>query len=250
MEKIVFKPYNIKRTLPIVVGPLPDKTGKLYTGQGKYGYLELLTKEERDTMPYIIDENTRIRIEPGKILYLNDPIDAANWAWMQKHPYISLEKEKDSSNRDAVFYVDRPEAEAKEKVTRSKKVVTVKYKIQVELSLAEKVKVASSLGFPGAEHADANILESWLLSQVDEFPDTVEKLIDPKNKESMEAQAMFHDFLRLGILKKVRGGHYKFGGPEGESLGHTEEMAINFMLDPANKDVVLAMRSQLLEVKS
>lgn len=246
-NQIVLRAYNSKRQTPVRLSPLEDKTGKLFTGQGKFGYFDLLTEEEKRSLPMIITRETVITIDNGTIINLNDPIDAANWKWMQLHAYITLDKEKGQSSRDVVFYVDNPERDAEIHLTKDKRITMAKAKIYA-VSHNKKIQLAQALGNPGATALSTNILEEWLIVKAEITPDSITKLLDTKANLRLNGMIVFEDLKRYRLIKK-HAGSWRFGGNDGLSLGTDDESVVDFIINKDNDEQVFAMMEQLKEKK-
>lgn len=249
LEKIVFRAANTKKQQAVKVGPLQDKTGRLYTGQGPTGYYESLTQKDRDELPIgmVFDHNTVYVVEDGKVLDLSDPVDAAMWKWIQKHPYIGLTKEDCSARRDAVFYVDNPQKKAESFVSRDKKVTKVKTMVY-NANSEEKINAAKALGLTGAEGLKIPQVEEWLIIEAERLPDAVESLLDPKNAGLTVAIGIVKEMLMYNIIKRF-GTVYKYGGRDGITLGTSDEEAAEWVLDTKNEDAFIAMKFNLDEQK-
>ena len=246
-NQIVLRAYNSKRLTPVKLSPLEDRTGKLYTGQGKYGYFELISEEEKKKLPYIVTRETVVSIENGDVLNLDDPITAENWKWMQKHPYIALDQEDGLSSRDAVFYVDNPERKAEIHITRDKRVTMAKAKVYAA-SLNKKIQLAHALGNPGAKAMSVSLLEEWLINKAEETPDTIVKLLDKDASARLTAMTLFEDMKRYSMAIR-KAGTWRFGDDNGIPLGNDDEEVILFLLDEKNNEQVYLIQEQLKEKK-
>ena len=246
--QIVFRAYNTKRQMPVKLSPLEDKSGKLYTGQGEHGYFNLLSDEEKKKLPVIIDHSTVVMITDGKVLDLRDPIDAANWKWIQKHPYVALDKAEGLKSRDAVYYVDNPKKEAESRVTRDKRITMAKAKVYAA-SNARKTALAKALGNPGADSLGVELVEDWLSRFAEKNPDTITTLLDSKNQAEVNARILFQE-LRQYNLVTIHAGTWRFGGKDGVPLGHSESLVIEYLLDKKNEEQVFIMSKQLDEKKT
>ena len=245
---IVFRAYNSKRQNPVKLSPLEDKSGRLYTGQGKYGYYELLSEEEKKTLPFVIDHETVVSLESGDTLNLENPVDAANWEWIKKHPYIALDEETGRSSRDAVLYVDNPERKAEIHVSKDKKVTMAKAKIYAA-SNARKVLLAKALANPGADSMQATILEEWLITIAEKSPNIINGYLDDKKKEELEIRAFIEELKLYSLLIRFA-GTWKYGGSDGIIVGNDNDECVSYVLDKKNEENVFVMREKLKELKT
>lgn len=246
LGRIVFRAFNTKRQQPVKIGPLPDKTGKLYTGQGKTEYFEGLTVKDKENIPIVFDHGTVYTVSDGKVLNIeNDSYDAALWKWIQHHPYIAINKE--SKTPDTVYYVDNPQKEAETFVSRDKRVTKVKTTVY-NTSNERKTIVAQALGLFGAEGSSPSQVEEWLIIKCEELPDSVANLIDPKNASLATAMVLVNEMVTYNVIKRFN-TVFKYGGREGITLGNSETAVADWINDANNEDTVLAIRLELNEKK-
>lgn len=251
-DTIVFRAFRPKTQRPVKVSPLPDSTGKHWTGQGATGYFEDMTEEDKKKESFVITPLTTVVISEGKVLNCKqNRTDAANWKWIKKHPYIALSKEAGSSSRDAVYYVFNQVAIAEERVTKGEKTDIARYKIRMELSAARQAQIAEALGFPEPRAASPVVVTEWLLDNASENAEMILKLIneDEEAKALQKAMALFHILNRYKIIQQYRAGMWRWAGENGLVLGATKERAIEFMANPDNADTVAALEAELAEKK-
>lgn len=246
-KKIVFRAYNSKRQMPIKLSPLENRSGKLYTGQGEKGYFEYLTKQEKEDLGYIIDRNTKVTITDGKVLDLDDPIDAANWKWIQKHPYIALDRYAGEADRDAVYYVDNPQKEAEMKVSRDKKISMTKAAMY-NLATGKKAALAKALGNQGAESMSVERIEEWLGMNIERNPDSVAALLDAKQSARVNAMIIFEEAKAVKVITR-HAGTWRLGGAEGTPIGSDDNSCVEFIMDKANEEQVFLMQSMIKEAQ-
>lgn len=247
-ELIVLRAYDSKRQTPIKVSPLEDRSGRLFTGQGKFGYYELLTEEEKKELPYIIKNNTVITLESGTTLDLKDnPIDKANWKWISKHPYVAIDEELGRGNKDAVLFVDNPERSAEIHISKDKKITMAKAKIY-GASSTKKVQLATALGHPGAASLSGNLLEDWLITKAEDMPEPITKLLDTNKSKHVEALVLFEELKHFDLLIK-HAGTWRFGGRDGLSVGQGGDDVSEFLRDKKNEEQVYIMSQQLNDKK-
>jgi hypothetical protein len=243
--QIVIRAYDTKRALPVKIRPMQDRTGKLYTGQGKQGYFESLSHEDKMKMGYIITPDTTIVLQDGKVFDNDDPIDKENLKWILKHPYIAVDFAKGKSSRDAIFYVQDKKKEAETRVTASKTKDKARFIIQFQLSPKELVYVAKALGNLSAEAFTELEIQDWLLNLAELAPEAVLFHADKKNSDETDGQILFNELERWRIIVKHRGGVFRFGGEDGLFLGQNAEQVVAFLRKPENADTVAAIKMDL-----
>jgi len=245
-KMIVFRAFNSKNQMPVKLRPLENRAGKLFTGQGERGFYEYLTDQEKKDLGFVIDRETTIVINDGKVLDLDDPMDAANWKWIQKHPYIALDRYDPKVNkRDAVFFVDNPQKEAEMKVSRDKKISTVKASMY-NLPTGKKAQLAQALGNPGATSMTVERIEEWLSMQIERNPDTVAALLDAKSTAKVNAMIILEDAKAYKVISR-HAGTWRIGGVEGAPIGNTDEECVQFIMEKANEEQVFLLTNLIKE---
>lgn len=243
---IVFRAFNRNRQQPVVATPLEDMTGRLWTGQGPTGYYEDLTPEDKAKLSVVFDHRSKYVVLEGKSLDIkNKPFDAAQWKWIQKHPYIAMSKEEKTP--DSVYYVDNPKLQAEKVISRDKKITKVKTQLY-NASTDKKKIVAKALGLFGADGLTDSQLEEWLVGRIEESPDTVSNLLDPKNASMAKGLVLVKEMLTYKVIKRYN-TVYKYGGTDGITLGRTEEEVAEWIADSNNEDTVLIMSQEINERK-
>ena len=248
--KIVFRALRPKTQQPAVVSPLPSRkgNGKHYTGQGKHGYYESLTTKEKEDMAYVITPQTTRKIMDGTTLDLSDPIDAADWKWIQLHPYIALDKKKAKSSRDIVYYVEDKKKDASDTVTRDKQITKAK-NAMYKASREELDVVAKALGHPSPQGFSQDEVYAYILDIIAVTPETVIDAFNPENKSDVNVRSQLSDFLRYDVVVKVKGSYY-YGGESGTFLGRSEQEVVAFLTDPEHSAIVQSMMAQSIEIRA
>lgn len=244
-KQIVIRAYDARNGLPVKVRPLQDRTGKLWTGQGKQGYYETLTQQEKLDMNFIINADTTVVLQDGKVLNMEDLVDEANSKWILRHPYVAKDFASGKSSRDAIFYVEDRLQEATKRVTGAKIKDKARYLIQFQLSAIELKQVAKALGNASTESFTELELQDWLLNLAETAPDAVLFHADKKNVKETDATILFNELERWRVIVKHRGGVYRYGGEDGIYLGHTVEQVTEFLRKDENKETVAAIEAEL-----
>lgn len=247
---IVIRAKNTKTQLPLKCRPCEDATGKIFTGQGPTGHYETISEELRQSLSYLITPDSEIVLSDGKTVDLDrDPIDRANWIWLRKHPYLTLDKKSCLASRDARFYIEDPVQEAERRVISARSKDKARYIIQYDSSRDTLVKSASLLGNLGADSMTTGVLQDYLLQQADVIPDMVLEAIAPSNIERTNVKLMYVDLFKRRLIQRGNAGQFRFGGENGIPLGHTEDLVVDFMLDSKNAEAVTMMESALIQSK-
>jgi hypothetical protein len=249
--KIIIRAFKPQTQLPVTLTPCEDRTGKLYTGQGKGGYYELLTPEEKKELLFVVDAFTQVKLQDGTVLDTTNPIDAINWNWVQKHPYLAMDKTK--KNRETAFYVENKQLDAEEKLKRDKPITKAKYIIEYQASESQIKRAAKALGHPSVESFSPEIVRAWLSERAEmdngRYVHSVLESLNPKNEAEINAKELVSDLIEAGILSRHRGNVYRYGGQNGVFLGRSRDDIYLELLKEENADLVTAMKTDLKKSK-
>jgi len=242
MNVIILKAYKPHKNPEVVLRPAEDASGNLFTGQGKSGFFNLLTETEKKRLPYLVTPATSVKLTDGTILNVeNNEKDKINWEWMKKHPYITERKEEHPSP-NAVFYVYDPQKNASERVSRERRRTMILAKIY-GLSETDQRNLAGGLGLGDSSGLNIDQVMSFISDKVETDVTLVETLTN--RKDLLSAKNLFYKAKQKNIIIKEN-GWFKYGD---HRLGTTEDMTVENMLDPANAEIVLAVRAGLEEVE-
>jgi hypothetical protein len=249
-KTITLVAYSPKTQLPIKARPMEDSSGMCWTGQGKNGYYDLLTKDEKEDLPYIITRDTHVLLEDGKVLNIEtNPVDKANWVWLQKHPYIAVDREA-GDQRVARFYVADAEKDAAFRVDDTELVDKARYEVR-QLSLEKLTHLAKVLGLGAAESFSQKQILDWVLGKATS-KETVKAVLDainPENKAKSNATIFFNEIHKWGVIERGKDGVFYFGGENGVNLGINPDQVIGYLLAKENSERVQAMKTMLTEKK-
>jgi len=252
---ITFAAVRPKKASPVGCRPFDlHKNGMTYTGQGEHEHYELLSDEERKALRYVITPETLVSVSDGYVIDLKNPRDAANWKWLQHHPYIAANRQAAAGSRSAVYFVIDKVSEAEFRVKEGKASTIARYKVSEELSPEKRIKAAKALGLTSAESFSDTELIDYLLAQCDtkEGAERVLSAIDPKHAELNAARAFFHSLVTYKVIAKDEHGIWTFGKTvesNGAALGHTDDLVIEYLLNDANADLVRVMKTAMKQLK-
>jgi hypothetical protein len=245
--KIIIRAFEPETQLPNTASPCTDSTGRLYTGQGKAGYYELLTPKEKEELLFVVDAFTAVKLRDGLILDTDTAIDKINWEWLQKHPYLALDKTK--KNRDTRFYVQNKQLDAEEKLKTDKPITKARYLIEFEASESHIIRAAKALGHPSAESFSIEILKAWLKERAEmdrgKYVHSVLDALNPKNEAEINAKELISELITAGLIAKHKGNVYRYGGDKGVFLGRDRDAIAKYLLDSENSELVVAMKEDL-----
>lgn len=249
-DLILLYAYRPKTFTGCKVCPLPDSTGKHWTGQGATGYYEDLSFNDKQAMAYVVTPTTYIKLGNGKTFNMASETDRINWTWIKRHPYVAESMEAGYSNRDAVLYVHNVVADAEARVTKTEMRDRIRFTLRFDTSQEALYEIASALNFPHVETASPTTVLDYLLSKAEENKETLDLLNDLLSNDEgtklrRKGRALFHELLRYRVIDKYFGGVYRWSGEEGLVLGATEDKAVEFILDKKNVQTVEAMVGEL-----
>lgn len=265
-RQILIKAFRPKTQLPVKCSPCEDMTGKLFTGQGKHGYYETLTEEEKRNLHLVVTNNTVMIITHDMVLRVADRdekgntkdepgvdydiIDDIHWQWLKRHPYLAMTRK--DRNRDTSFYVENLEIEAEHDLKVSKPITKARYLIEYEASASQLITAAKALGYPAPESQKVSVLQKWLREYAEtdsgRLVEAVLKVLSPDNNAFTNAKVLFEDLKKAGIVAKHAGNVWKYGGDRGTFLGRSESAVVDYIMDNENKENVLAMKDSLKSV--
>lgn len=205
----------------------------------------ILTEAERNSGNVYIPENKVYIIEDGKTFNLNDPYEAAEWYAIQHCPMIAMSRDQrdkrgnliiDGDSRrygSAELYVERPGYETHKKVSRKKLIFDAQNLIFNDKQGKEgHIKMARLLG-KNMKNAPSADIEDFLLKMAEKEPQVV---IDLYTGDDAVYRLLFLDASDKHIIY-TKNKFYMYG-EQGIVLGATDDAAITWMKNPANKRIV------------
>lgn len=212
----------------LLMQPVKDLKTNWYKGVPR------LSDDDKRKLEHWVEPNTKIKVRHGMVINLNDPIDAANWEWMQYSSKIAGSFKECQASNEALFYVDDEESESRSEYDQS-------------LEIAKAMRYV-------AEDTDDTIYSRARLLGFDmssEKPIVVRQFLMKKAKkvESYREVLNVYESSNLGVqllyLKardkdviKLNNGAYMFGNAP---LGVSEEMVIAFLQDPLNREITMGI---------
>ncbi len=208
----------------VKIRPVFDTSiGRLFTGQ------EMMTDDEKRKAKLVIDENTTYTLSDGVVLNLSQEAMAIHWKWMQRHPYIAESFDAAQSLPLALFYVEDIEKEMDKKATKRDQIYQALKEVK-ESSEVKKAEIMRLLGQKSAHFTPRQVVD-YLEDLAMNKPERIlEAYSDKRYKERLLLYKLM-DQKVINYENKV----YKY---EGNSIGLTEDQAIDFLSDPRNADIV------------
>lgn len=221
------------------VGTYWTRSGRRYTGLEKED-IERLGKElGEDLNPNSDFWNTA----PVRIAYkdsyvtidTSEPKGELQYKYLKNHKRVKFGY---TDKKAGAEYVLVQEEETAKEVNQKARIERQAISEFGKLSLEDRVKVLRLYGH-SAKDVNAEIIESTLYQLVKEDP---QKFIDVwVSNDKKEMQYLLEEAVSNGVLRKNK-TIYKYGS---DILGHTLEDTIDYLTDPKNNDLLIAIKSRL-----
>lgn len=219
-----------------------NKHGEMVTGLTKEDEVRLgeaLNKDLRSTSPFWYDYRV-ILTGADLVLDLSKPEDELKFKVLSSHPEVA--KSVNDKNPSARFVIYDEEQVAIGKSTKAE-IKTKAFKLFSELTDNQKKDILKL--YPGMQKASkesASVVTAKLFDLMESDPNKFITLVTDKNKET---KIFIQDLLNAHILKK-NGSAYKYGD---DILGHNLEATVDYLSDPLNQSLKLALMNALKESK-
>jgi hypothetical protein len=207
------------------------------------GYLGVkrLSEDDKKKLDFWVDEDSKLTITNNIQFNLDDEVDKANWNWVKHCPAIAESFDKaQRSGRDVLFYVHNEDAQAKKELTADDLLFQALDLIKKDRDdmLEGRARV---MGFN--MDGDSKLAIRTFLNKMAKDPKTVLKIIEAYNSQSVGLQLMFLRATDKKVIN-ISNGVFMYGTTP---LGPTEDTAIKTLSDPANRELVTQLESELRE---
>lgn len=236
-----------KKTTPAILpgvshtlAPPMDSFGQLVTGTSKSDYDKIM-KDEINPPEYMeFFSKLTIKIsEGGKELNLSIPKHLLMYNLAKKIKTVASEKEVVNPSVHRYYIVDE-NAQALKKLSGIQ-IKTRAYKLFAEMSPNDARDFLVLYG-KDSKSVNDDIVQAKLGELIESDAEKFVSLYEDNNKE---VKIVLQKLTRMNILRKE--GKSYFYGDEGEAvfLGATQEMAVEFLKDPENQELYIALISEL-----
>ena len=250
-HKVVLRPISRNRWAGInkfkgcftYLAPYLTRSGSLYTGISTSTPEEKETKERleqalgQDLSPVSkFWENYYIRIG-GTDIFIDPSIPRGelDYLFLKKHKRVAQSIDKILPSHDFVLIDENEEAKVVNEYNRNKRQALRELD---KLSPAEKRKALRLYGFNPDTSTD-EIVENRLMDFIEKEPKKFFDLwVDNKQRDT---EFLIKQGVSIGVLSKNK-TVYKYGQ---DVLGHTLEDAIDFLDNPINQDVKIAIMKNI-----
>jgi aminopeptidase C len=237
INKNTFSGWNRYPNCAYVVGPYLTRSGKRYTGLSELDEEELSKALGVDLKPNSeFWDNFGIRVTDKDVIIDTEvgPEEKLKYLHLKNHRRVSTGARIKAG---ADFQLIEEESEAKEANVRNR---TKRKAIQEfdKLTLGEMRKALRLFGF-NAENVANEIVEDMLYKIVEERPQEFLKIwVDNKDKD---IYFLIEEAAANNIIRKSK-TIYKYGT---DIIGHTLEDAVDYLKNPKNQDLKIAILSQI-----
>jgi hypothetical protein len=215
----------------LIVQPSKDEKTRWYKGVPR------LSDEDKKGMKFWTDKDSKLVITNNFTFNLNEDIEKLNWAWVQHSPEIAKNFEACQIGK-ATWYVDNHEEELTKALSIEEKLIKALNLVMNDRDdlLSGRVRV---LGFEMSGDNPKEIKK--FLYKMAKSPDTIDKVINSYESNTLGIQLLFFRAMDKGIIKE-KNGAVMYGN---EVLGVGDDAALTYMKDKANEAVVEQIKSEL-----
>jgi hypothetical protein len=225
-------------------GRYPDSVKKV-DSQGDM----IVSEKEKNSGRIFIAENERIEIYDGKTFDLTDAFDIAWWDAIKNSRKIALDRGYKNHLGEYVidgnakrygtaeFYVEKPGAEAKLKITKKKLMHKAEQFVLSDTvgGVEQKVRILEK-PMKGMPFED---IQTYLISLCEISP---EKVIDLYTGGDMQLRILLLDSIDKGVIVHRNKEVYQYG--ESTVLGSKQETVIDWMKNPNNSRLLDLIKTE------
>lgn len=206
---------------------------------GRLRGVKPLSQEDMRLAIRAVDGNTVRKITDGLTLNLNDETDRIDWEWIKECREISLDRYSALGDPNVLFYVDQPDREVDERISKFDTVLEAGIIVK-DASQVRKAEICRYLGFHTAGLPPKDILD-YLADIAQKKP---EKIIKANEDPQFKQKIFLFSLIDANIVKKDKNGIYRYGDIV---LGLNVDAALVWLNDKANRDLVGRFFTKLKE---
>lgn len=217
------------------LGPYLTRSGVMYTGlsledEKRLGSLLGLDLSRNSSNPFWI--NFRIRTSVNDIiLNTEDPLDELKYLFCRGHKRVKISLLENKATADFVLINRDEEAKVENSFNRTKRDAIKEFD---KLTPTEIRKALRLFGY-NADTMSSEVAENRLYTFIEANPN---KFLDRwVNNKSREVEVLIETAISKNIVRKNK-NVYKYGS---EIIGTSLEDTINYLLNPNNQDIRLAI---------
>lgn len=231
---------NFYRNCKLHIGTYYTRSGKRYTGNLDRAEIEFYEKELKyDLHP---DSNfwTNFRItleerKPTIVLDTSDTLDMFKYKFLKNHKDVANGYNDHKAGTKYILVEEKATAEEMMKVANLRIKALIEYN---KMSIEQMRKCLRIFGHR-AENSSLEVVQSSLYQLVEESPARFLQLW--VNNENKEIQYIIEEAVARNIIRKNK-TNYKYGS---DTLGFTLDDTIDYLKNPTNNTVKLAILSQI-----
>jgi hypothetical protein len=234
-EKITLRAVWGKQQGPLRLCPAKDAlTGQLLG-------VKFLKESEKADSPRVVTAETERILTDDMTLSGDNPVDLIDWDWIQETREVSPDFATAQSEPGALFYVDQPDKEIDDRITK-REVAADAMDIVRKTNSVEREELCRMLG-QNVEHWRDKDIKDYLYGIVEENP---KKVIDASDDPNRKTKMFLYKLLDKKIITKDADGIYKYGSI---IMGLNETSAIVWINDSKNKELVSKFYRELNPAK-
>jgi len=206
---------------------------------GRYLGIETnLSEMEKMKRGYTPEVSSTITIRDGLIFNLDDPQDHADWEWIKHSKHIADDFESAQKNEDAWYYVHRPGAESKKRLSTMEEELSLMNKIMEDSpnNLYNRVRL---LGLDMNDQPLSDVKE-YLMSAVKNSK-RIKEVRDLYESADISLKLMLYHGMDAEIIK-FDGFAYKYGNI---LLGTTEALTLEYLSSALNVSIVKEIEGRI-----
>jgi hypothetical protein len=223
-ENKVIRLKSVFKQGKTTVQPVRDNTG-WYRG------IERLSEDQKKERVHWAEPTSKYVIKDGTTFDLNNEAQRITWEWVKHSPCICQTYEEVQFTPGAEFWIHHEGEEAQKSLSRKE----LKYKAG-ELIMkdnAANYPLRTKLLGVNMDHESAVVLKDYLLDIAEQTPDRIIKIYE---SHDLSYRLLFLKALDKGLIRRDdHTGIYTYGNTV---LGMTEDSAVAWMQDTANKNLV------------
>lgn len=179
-----------------------------------------LSEDQKKTLKYFATPDSKIVLEDGFQINLNDEVDKANWEWLKVLPCIAASFELAQSQPSAMFYVYIPGREAK----ISNKRAEVRYEATkfIMEDAPENLEDRALLLGSDLEGESPSEIKKYLLGFAEKNPELIINIYKAKD---ISMRLTYVKAKKAGLIKTANGVIY-YGD---NALGVSDDSAVVFL---------------------
>lgn len=212
----------------------PHKTARTFLG-----IKAKLSLEEQASDEYFPTPDSRITLKEGLVFDLDNPVDLKDWNWVMYSSCLAANRSQTTSDRNALFFVEMPDYQAKRKVSKYKTKAKAFAHLE-HLEVSTKREMAKLLGASILGMSESQV-ESYLYREADSDAGA-KRIIELAESDDFFYRTIISDGITKGVIYRQNNAWYY----SNYALGVIEDDILRYMKNPAKETIV---KSLIINVK-